>query len=356
MKKFVLSLNQLRGAMPALPLARAAAYLPLINASLEEFQINDREEVCAYLANLGHESQDLTRQRENLNYSAQRLREVFGKKYFPTAASAQAVAHNPVEIANIVYGGRMGNHWPGDGWRYRGGGPIGSTGRDMYRDAGKALNLPLEQQPELVEKPEVGCRVAAWTWAVNKKCGDVAKQLRGVADPQEFKLLKQICVKINGGVNGLDDRVTRYARALKAIKGDSRPWPEERAPEPEEVQEWLNTEPQPLAPSNTQAAAPTENNIPSNSGDDLHADFSKLLKKDAVKQSAKVASVRGIALLWRPITLLITAIKTGNVIAISGTVLAAIVIIVAAVLYRREILNGLKWFWRQALELFSDAE
>src|ERR1044072_2405551 len=99
MKRFVLSLNQLRGAMPALSLAKAGEFLPLIQASLDEFVINDREEVCAYLANLGHESLDLTHWRESMNYSARRLREVF-KKYFPTAASAEKVAGNQVAIAN----------------------------------------------------------------------------------------------------------------------------------------------------------------------------------------------------------------------------------------------------------------
>lgn len=352
MKRFILSLNQLRGAMPALSLAKAGESLPLVQASLDEFEINDREEVCAYLANLGHESLDLTRPRENMNYSAKRLREVFGKKYFPTAASAQAVAGNPVAIANIVYGGRMGNVNPGDGWRYRGGGPIGSTGRDMYRAAGRALNLPLEEKPELIEQLEVGLRVAAWTWAVDKKCGVVAKRLRGVADKQEVKLLAAICRLINGGLNGLEDRVARYARALKAIPVTAclPDVPVSLLPPGYQVQETGPTAPQPseldvkseplLTPAPTAEA-------------DLHADFSKLVKNESIKQSAKTAGLGGLKFLWRPLLLLVTAIKTGNAWAISGTVLTVGLLIAAAVLYHKEIIGWAKRAVRYATEFFE---
>lgn len=342
MKRFVLSLNQLRGAMPALSLAKAGAYLPLIQASLDEFEINDREEVCAYLATLGVESQDLTRWRENMNYSADRLREVFGKKYFPTPASALKVAHNPEAIANIVYGGRMGNVNPDDGWRYRGGGPVGSTGREMYRRAGQAINVPLEPQPELIEKPEVGFRVAAWTWAVDKKCGVIAKQLRGVADKQEVKLLTGICRLINGGLNGLDDRVTRYARALKAIPPVGIQAVEIGITEP------ITTNGLTVGPS-TVTVSPVDAQA-----DDLHADFSKLVKNETIKQSGKAAAARGVAMLWRPMALLITALKTGNAFAISGTVLAVLLIIVAVALYHRDIARWLNRGRQYAMGLFDE--
>jgi hypothetical protein len=217
----------------------------------------------------------------------------------------------------------------------------------MYRAAGKALNLPLEDQPEHIEKPEVGSRVSAWIWSVNKRCGVIATQLRGVSDNTEFGLLKQICKRINGGLNGLDDRVTRYARALKAIPADASlpDVPASLLPPDYKIQETA------VAPSNpdvkTETQSPAVETEP-------QPDFTKFLKKESVKQSAKVAGVRGLALLWRPIALLITALKAGNVWAISGTVLTGIVISVAVALYRKEILAGLQWAWRHAIELVTD--
>lgn len=62
----------------------------------------------------------------------------------------------------------MGNYAPGDGMRYKGRGPIQLTGKNNYIAAGTALGLDLVNHPELVEKHDVGCRVAVWFWTVHK--------------------------------------------------------------------------------------------------------------------------------------------------------------------------------------------
>lgn len=82
-----------------------------------------------FLAQLGHESSGLTVDEENLDYSAARLMAVWPSR-FPTLAAAQPYAHNPRALANKVYGGRLGNIGPDDGWKYRGRGYIQLTGRD----------------------------------------------------------------------------------------------------------------------------------------------------------------------------------------------------------------------------------
>jgi putative chitinase len=74
---------------------------------------------------------------ENLNYSAKRLTQVWPSR-FPTLAAATPYANNPQKLANKVYGGRMGNVGPDDGWRYRGRGFVQVTGKDNYSKYGLA--------------------------------------------------------------------------------------------------------------------------------------------------------------------------------------------------------------------------
>ncbi len=84
---------------------------------------------------------------ENLNYSADRLTQVWPKR-FPDLASAKPYARNPRKLANKVYGGRMGNKAADDGWRYRGRGLPQITGHDNYAMFGiadapeKAAEMP----------------------------------------------------------------------------------------------------------------------------------------------------------------------------------------------------------------------
>lgn len=157
-----------------------------------------------FLAQLGHESNGLTHKEENLNYSAQRLTEIWPSR-FPTLEAAKPYAFNPEKLANKVYGGRMGNTEPGDGYRYRGRGYIQLTGRETYREIGKIAGLDLEGQPELAARPENAVRIACafWTWKkINKAC-----------DAGDFTGVTQ---KINGGTNGLSDRLD-WLRKVKTV-------------------------------------------------------------------------------------------------------------------------------------------
>lgn len=56
----------------------------------------------------------------------------------------------------------LGNLRPGDGRRYKGRGLIQITGRANYHAAGRALDLELEDHPELAAQPAVAARVAAY--------------------------------------------------------------------------------------------------------------------------------------------------------------------------------------------------
>ena len=95
------------------------------------------------------------------------------------------------------YEGRadLGNIQPGDGARYKGRGFIQITGRANYTAAGKALGIDLVNHPELAERPDIATKVSIWYWntRVKPRVGNFAN-------------IKQVTKKVNGGVNGLQDR------------------------------------------------------------------------------------------------------------------------------------------------------
>ena len=94
--------------------------------------------LAAILAEAAHETgEKMQPVSENLNYSAQRLTQVWPKR-FPTIASAKPYANNPQRLANKVYGGRLGNVDPNDGWLFRGRGLAQITGRENYARFGIA--------------------------------------------------------------------------------------------------------------------------------------------------------------------------------------------------------------------------
>jgi putative chitinase len=96
---------------------------------------------------------------ESLTYrTPERIREVWPSR-FPTLASAIPFVNKPRELANLVYGNRMGNTGPDDGWIYRGRGKVQITGRKNYIDFSRILKLNLEKDPELALRKDVSTKI-----------------------------------------------------------------------------------------------------------------------------------------------------------------------------------------------------
>lgn len=182
-------------------------YLNHLNEAMEQFGITERLAVCAFLAQIGVESGQLHYSVENLNYSANALRTVFGK-YFTTEAMAKEYARKPEKIANRVYANRMGNgsEETGDGWRYRGRGLIQVTGKANYALVSEALDTDFLLQPDLLAMPKFAAFSAAEYWYRNG-LNELAKRLGGNADADTFKAITK---RINGGYNGLKERMEIY--------------------------------------------------------------------------------------------------------------------------------------------------
>ncbi len=126
--------------------AKELVFSPVLDAVMAEYNINTTVRVAAFVSQLGHESSNLSLLQENLNYSASGLMRTWPTRF--NLDLATQVERNPEAIANIVYGGRMGNDQPGDGWRYRGRGYLQITGKENYRSLGEALGLDLINSPQ----------------------------------------------------------------------------------------------------------------------------------------------------------------------------------------------------------------
>lgn len=179
-------------------------YDPLV-AAMQRFGITAPAEQQMFLAQTAHESGGFTLVEENMNYSAAGLLKTFPKYFEPQ--QARDYARNPVAIANRVYANRMGNgdEYSGDGSRFIGRGLIQLTGRANYTAFAKDVLgdqwTALIREPGTVSAdPHYAALSAAWFWSKNG-CGELAHDI-------------EACTKrINGGLNGLDDRIAKLAIA-----------------------------------------------------------------------------------------------------------------------------------------------
>lgn len=100
----------------------------------------------------------------------------------------------------------LGNTDPGDGKRYKGRGPIQITGKANYDKYGDALGVDLVHNPEKASLPDIAFRVAGSFWKTHG--------LNELADHESFETITR---RINGGLNGLEDRKKYYTRARKIL-------------------------------------------------------------------------------------------------------------------------------------------
>lgn len=175
------------------------------------YEINTPERVAAFLAQCGHESAGWTVFQENLNYSIKGLVGTF-KKYFPNEAMASSYAREPEKIANRVYASRMGNgpESSGDGWKYRGRGPIQLTGKANYiayaKDMFDDWETLVDQPDWVTEDKNFALMSAIWFWNKNG--------LNKFADSGDLITMTK---RINGGTIGLADRIHHYEEAIALL-------------------------------------------------------------------------------------------------------------------------------------------
>jgi putative chitinase len=189
------------------------AWYEAMAVQLPQFEVTTAKRVAAFVAQCAHESADFTTLQENLNSSAEALNKLFGK-YFAAAGRDAAPYHRkPEMIANVIYANRMGNGdtASGDGYKFRGRGPIQLTGKanyqafatDFFEDPETVIN-----DPDLVtDDVPTSLYSALWFWNKNK--------INKYADASDIKGMTKV---INGGYIGLEDRIKHYNHAIEVLE------------------------------------------------------------------------------------------------------------------------------------------
>lgn len=205
--------DQLSKVCGAISFDRCLVIADLMNKGIADYGINSWDEFHEFVGQVVHESGQFTAKAENMNYSAQRLADVWPgtfsatkKKPYSPNGLATKYAHKPKELANFKYGGKYGNI-PGtdDGWTMRGGGFIGITFRSLWELYAKYKNVSVENCAEWVRTTDEGAMDSAfWFFYVHKN-------LRQLAIDDNDRALT---LAINGGYINLDDRLkyTNLAR------------------------------------------------------------------------------------------------------------------------------------------------
>jgi putative chitinase len=166
--------------------SQAGVFISALNTAMSHRNINTPKRIAAFLAQVGHESGQL-----------QYVREFGGAQYlskYDTGALAVRLGNTPEP--------------DGDGQKYRGRGLIQITGRDNYHQCSLGLfgDDRLLFLPELLEKPQWAAESAAWFWEQNG--------FNELADRDQFNSITR---RINGGLNGLQDRLQLWARARAVL-------------------------------------------------------------------------------------------------------------------------------------------
>jgi putative chitinase len=196
-------LEKLKGHIPDSVIAQ-------IPDTAAKFGITNVLRLAHFLAQCGHESGGFKAVSENLNYSADGLKKIFGK-YFPGNLN-ESYAKQPEKIAARVYGSRMGNgdEASKEGWKFRGRGYIQLTGKSNYESFDKIVEDDIVGNPDLVATKYPLMSAAFFfnkngLWSICDKGADDAT-------------VTAVTKRVNGGTIGLPDRIKHFKEYYALLK------------------------------------------------------------------------------------------------------------------------------------------
>jgi putative chitinase len=198
-----LNIEKLKGHIPDAVLAQ-------IPDTAAKFNITNNLRLAHFLSQCGHESGGFKAVSENLNYSADGLKKIFGK-YFPGNLN-ESYAKQPEKIASRVYGNRMGNgdEASKEGYKFRGRGYIQLTGKANYTKFTQFIGEDCVSNPDLVAT-KYPLASAAFFFDSNKLWAICD---RGADDATVTSVTK----RVNGGTLGLSDRIKHFKEYYNLLK------------------------------------------------------------------------------------------------------------------------------------------
>jgi putative chitinase len=198
-----LNLEKLKGHIPDAVIAQ-------IPETAKKFNITNNLRLAHFLSQCGHESGNFKAVSENLNYSADGLKKIFGK-YFPGNLN-ESYARQPEKIAARVYASRMGNgdEASKEGFKFRGRGYIQLTGKANYTNFTKFIGEDCVANPDLVATKYPLASAAFFfdsnkLWAICDKGADDAT-------------VTAVTKRVNGGTIGLPDRIKHFKEYYNLLK------------------------------------------------------------------------------------------------------------------------------------------
>lgn len=211
--------DTLRKVVPNLTQERADTIAGISIQLCPKYGLESVDVYQEFIANIAHESGGFRIRKESLNYTRpERLVTVWPSRFTitgePGKKDARLYTGKPNDLANLVYGGRMGNIQPGDGALFVGGGFAQITGRDAYTLYTRFVNsrdntkLSISDIAKLVQTSDL--------WAFDSALWFFCefKNLETLAIQDNFR---EVVKRWNGGFVGMSDREQYYARALQYI-------------------------------------------------------------------------------------------------------------------------------------------
>lgn len=175
---------------------RVATFYPFLVAGMRDYAIEGKLREAAFIATIAHESSELLRTTERGSGDgpdADKLDDYLQK--YDTGSLAKKLGNTPAA--------------DGDGVRYKGRGLIMVTGRDNYEDVSEALGYDFLSDPQRLATPEWATRASCWWWAKHG-CNELA----------DIGNFGGVTRRVNGGLNGWEQRLNYYNRALEVLKPD----------------------------------------------------------------------------------------------------------------------------------------
>ena len=205
----ILTGDRLASVFPDANTERLSAIARELDLRIVSGQLETRERLIHFLAQMRQEAGDDASLEEGLNYRPQGLRDTY--RYFadnPEEAEryGRTEEHpaDPVSIANLAYANRNGNGDPasGDGWTYRGRGLFQLTGRANYRDFSVwhektfAEGIDFEADPDRAAETNYAVRSAVFFWLDH---GLPALADAGLTDEATDTITRRINQRIGSG-------------------------------------------------------------------------------------------------------------------------------------------------------------